>query len=139
MISARISATCPSSGIILLAPGPQAVHSGLDHAVDMGGLQGVGDLRRHVGLVMLGQHLLGIEHAVVADAALGHHALTLAEQVGQDAGVADRYRGGVVGDIETHREPVRLAFSVSLTTRPPTRKTASVGCSLAITCVGLKK
>src|SRR5690606_7397629 len=60
--------------------------------------------RRHVVLVVLGQHLVGHEHAVLVQAAIGHHARILLEQVGQHAVVDHRHLGLVVGDHETHLE-----------------------------------
>src|SRR5690606_35431458 len=52
-------------------------------------LQGLLDLTRHVLLVVLGQHLLGLENAVGAEGAGGHDTLPLAEQVRQVALLGD--------------------------------------------------
>src|SRR5262245_59796618 len=72
--SATISAKCPSSATTLVA---------LPFA---GGLERVDDFLRHIGLVVLGQHLARHELAVRAHAALGHHALAFLEQVRHQAG-----------------------------------------------------
>ena len=69
-------------------------------------LQGVGDLLRHVGLVMLGQHGVGLEHAGGIERAFGDDALPFAEQVRQNSLVGDRQRGAAVGDAEIDREIV---------------------------------
>ena len=55
---------------------------------------------RHVALVVLGQHLARLEHAVGAEGALRHHALALAEQVGQVALEHHRAHGDLVGHLE---------------------------------------
>src|SRR3954447_26933017 len=48
-------------------------------------LQAVGDLLRHVGLVVLGQHAIGTKSAGRIEGAFGNDPLSLAEQVGQQA------------------------------------------------------
>ena len=53
-------------------------------------LQGVDDFLRHVRLVVLGQHGIGFERAAAVERAFGDDALPFAEQVGQDALIADR-------------------------------------------------
>ena len=55
----------------------------------------VGDFGRHVVLVVLGEHGRGDEGAVGVAAAFDHHALALAEQVGQRAGDRSRGRRGL--------------------------------------------
>src|SRR5687768_4542150 len=50
-------------------------------------LQRLGDLRRHVGLVVLGQHLACDELAAVVERAFDDHALAFAEQVRQQAAI----------------------------------------------------
>ena len=52
----------------------------------------VGGLRRHVVLVVLGEHFGRVEHAVGSELALRDDAFALLEQVGKDAGVDDRDR-----------------------------------------------
>ncbi len=49
---------------------------------------------------MLGQHLLGLEHAGMVELALGHHALAFTEQVRQFAAEAGGHGAGLVGDGE---------------------------------------
>src|SRR3954453_16578541 len=48
-------------------------------------LQGVGDVLWHVGLVMLGEHRVGLEHARGVERALGDDALPFAKQVLQNS------------------------------------------------------
>lgn len=67
-------------------------------------LQPVGNFLRHVVLVVFGKHAVGhetvgrgIEHA------FGHHALPFAEEIGQDAGIADRHSRFAVRHREAHR------------------------------------
>ena len=74
-----------------------------------GPLQRVGHFLGHVGLVVLGQHFGGAERAVRLQRAQRHHALPFAEQIGQDAGIADRDGGGAIGDAEAHRRACALA------------------------------
>ncbi len=45
---------------------------------------------RHVALVMLGEHGVGVEDAAGLELAFGHHALPFAEQVWHDALEAHR-------------------------------------------------
>jgi hypothetical protein len=61
---------------------------------------GLGGFRRHVVLVVLGQHFAGGEAAVIAELALGDDAFAFLEQVGQDA---------LVGTV--------MSLSVSVTTK----------------------
>src|SRR3954467_11703191 len=44
-------------------------------------LQRIGDVLRHIGLVVLGEHRIGLEYAAGVERAFGHHALPFAEQV----------------------------------------------------------
>ena len=84
-------------------------------------LQRVGDILGHVGLVMLGQHGIGLEHAGGIERAFGDDALPFAEQVGQNSLVGDRQRGAAVGDLKfTARLSPRT--SEPGCTRPPRRK-----------------
>jgi hypothetical protein len=57
-------------------------------------LEAVLHFGRHVVLVVLGQHLFGDEHTVVTLRAAGDDALPFAEQVRQDARVADAHVAG---------------------------------------------
>ena len=63
-------------------------------------LEAVGDLARHVVLVVLGEHAVGLEGAGLVERAFGHHALPFAEQIGQQALIRDRDGVAAVG----HRE-----------------------------------
>ena len=67
-------------------------------------LQGVGDLLRHVGLVVLGEHAVGLERAGRLERAFGHHALPFAEQIGQQTLIGDRERVLAVGHVEADVE-----------------------------------
>ena len=69
-------------------------------------LQGIGDLFRHVGLVVLGENRVGLEHAGAVERALGHDALPFAEQVGQHALIGDRDFAVAVGDLEADAQIV---------------------------------
>src|ERR1700690_251107 len=63
-------------------------------------LQGLDNLARHVILVVLGEHGVGLEQAARLDIALGDDALPLAEQVGHNALEADRNVLVAVGDLK---------------------------------------
>ncbi len=89
--------------------------TGLDHQFVASGchtpfcLQAVGDFLRHVILVVLGQHGVGLEDAVSRECAFRDDALLLAKQVRQDAGIGHRHRFFLVGDREGHRSRRRRA------------------------------
>ena len=72
-------------------------------------LQAVRHLGRHVVLVVLGEDFLGHE-AIAVELAARDDALPLAEQVRQDAGVADRNFLLEVGQYEGDLEAARLAL-----------------------------
>ena len=76
-------------------------------------LHRLGRFRRHVVLVVLGEHLGRGEHAVGAELALRDDAFALLEQVRKDAGVAhrDAFRG--VGDDEADRQAVGGALDAA--------------------------
>src|SRR5919107_707871 len=63
-------------------------------------LQRVGDLAWHVGLVVLGQHRVGLEHARPIKHAFGDHALSFPEQVRQEAPVLHAHGPVRVHDLE---------------------------------------
>src|SRR5690606_2436905 len=88
--SASTNAKWPSSTVIggSLAPGVggRCASFRLPYALF---LQPLGHFPRHVVLVVLGEHAVGDEDAVRAEAALGHNPRPVAEQVWQDARVAD--------------------------------------------------
>src|SRR5262245_18636740 len=60
-------------------------------------LQGLGHFRRHVGLIMLGEHGIGQQAARSIQGALGDNTLTLAEEVRQNAGIGDLDALGGIG------------------------------------------
>ena len=85
------------------------------------GLQAVGHFLRHVGLVVLGQHAVGDEHAVRPEAAFGDDALLLAEQVRQDAAYR---RPSPISPCRSPRRRPRCPAPrtiVPFSTRPPSR------------------
>ena len=63
-------------------------------------LERLGDLRRHVVLIVLGEHAVGDEGALGRELALGDDALSFLEQVRQHALVGDRHRLQRIGDGE---------------------------------------
>src|SRR5699024_7872087 len=63
-------------------------------------LERLGDLGRHVVLVVLGEHAVGTENPTRFEFALGHHALALAEEVREDAAIAHRNLLGRIGNGE---------------------------------------
>ena len=69
-------------------------------------LQGVGDFLGHVALIMLSEHIVGIEYAGVVERPFRHDPLPFAEQVRQDALKGDRNGTVAVGHLEAHRECV---------------------------------
>ena len=75
---------------------------GLAVAPDARLLQRVGDLGRHIVLVVLGEDLAGREHAVLAEHALCDDPLPLTEQIRQNALVADRHLVRPIGQAELH-------------------------------------
>src|SRR5690606_39203913 len=66
-------------------------------------LQHLRHFGRHVVLVVLGQHTVGLERARDVQPAFGHDPLALAEKVREYAGIRDRKRGLHVGDDKAHR------------------------------------
>ena len=83
-------------------------------------LQGLGDFRRHVFLVMLGQDLVRHEAAVGLQAAFHHHPLALAEEIGQHALIGDRQRFLQIGHAEA-RGPAVAILTLPFSTSPPSR------------------
>ena len=63
--------------------------------------QRVGDLLRHVGLIVFGEDRVGGEQSGTVQRAFGDDALPFPEQVGQHALIGDRYLAVAVGDVET--------------------------------------
>src|SRR5258708_17164189 len=66
-------------------------------------LQRVRDFLGHIGLVVLGEHGVGLEHAARVERAFGDHALPFAKQIGQISLVENRQGRPPVGDHDTHR------------------------------------
>src|SRR5512146_1126665 len=91
-----------------------------------GFLQGIGGFGRHVIFVMLGEHLIGVEHVVGFQLALGNHALPLLEQVGKNALVDHRHGLGRIGDVEAHRQTVLLALHAAGLDQPADTETAAL-------------
>src|SRR5262245_45147130 len=60
--------------------------------------QRLGDLGRHVGLIVLSKHRVGQETAGLIEYAFGNHTLAFAEKIRQDPGIAHIDGPGVVGD-----------------------------------------
>src|SRR5262245_32105830 len=60
--------------------------------------QRLGDLGRHVGLIVLSKHRVGQEPPGLVEDTFGDHALAFAEKIRQDPGIAHIDRPGVVGD-----------------------------------------
>jgi hypothetical protein len=100
---------------------------GLAHAHRHAGLAGGlvearHDLRRHVVLVVLGQYLVGLEHALPVQPAVHDDALPLAEQVGQDADVLHRQAVGTVSDREAHPQATGFALDAAGLDQPADAK-----------------
>ncbi len=77
-------------------------------------LQRTRHLRRHVLLVVLGEHFVRDEHPVRAHAAVGDDALALTEQIGQHARVFHLQLILEVGDHEVHVETAGLPMEAAL-------------------------
>src|SRR5262245_56178655 len=60
-------------------------------------LQGLGHFRRHVGLIMLGEHGIGLQAARCIQCSLGDDSLAFAEQVRQNAAIGDLDALGGIG------------------------------------------
>jgi len=94
--------------------------------------QRIGDLRRHVVFVVLGQHLVRNESLIRRYSALRYHALALAKQVGQDSVKMYRDPG-----VEMNSTCVPFFRTLPCSTRPPMRKRRSSGALPSRTSVGL--
>src|SRR5438067_4371834 len=68
-------------------------------------LQGFDHFRRHVFLIMLGQHFTGNERAVRVHGAGGDHALAFAKQRRQHAVIIGQDTALAIGDAEPHFRP----------------------------------
>src|SRR5262245_33346502 len=53
-------------------------------------LQSVGDVLRHIGLVVFGEHAVGPKRTSRIEGAFGDHALPFAEKIRQQALIGDR-------------------------------------------------
>jgi hypothetical protein len=86
--------------------------------------QRVGDLFRHVGLVVLGEDRIGVELAGAVQCAFGDHALALPEQIRQHALIGDHDVAIAVGHIEADfqivaaRDTSRLDQAAEADARP---------------------
>src|SRR5258708_23666139 len=69
-------------------------------------LQRVRDFLGHVGLVMLGEHGVGLEHAGGVERAFGDHTLPFTEQIRKNSLVGHGHYGAAVGDLERDRQVV---------------------------------
>src|SRR6516225_8172743 len=69
-------------------------------------LQSIGDVLRHVGLVVLGEHAVGPKCTSRIEGAFGDHALPFAEKIRQQALIGDRDRTLAVGHLETYGQAV---------------------------------
>src|SRR5262249_31729480 len=67
-------------------------------------LEGIGNLLRHVIFVVLGEHVVGLEHAVAVERAFRHNTLPFAEQVWQDALIGNRNGAVSVRHLEANRK-----------------------------------
>jgi hypothetical protein len=75
---------------------------------------------------MLGEHLVGAEHAVGAELALRYDPLSLTEQIGQRALEHHRNAARSVGDDERHADAVALALHASLLHHPADAESAAL-------------
>src|SRR5579863_9744700 len=117
---ARIRANSASSGSIS-APARRAARrraarggSGVSPRLTMPALQRARDFRRHVLLVVLGEHLISHEGAVCAQPAVSHHAGALTEEVRKHLVVHHGHLVVEVGDGEVHLEAARHALQCPL-------------------------
>src|SRR5260370_9139287 len=69
-------------------------------------LQRVRDFLGHIGLVVLGEHGVGLEHAGRVERAFADHALPFAKQIGPNSLVGARQRRAAVGDQEADRKVI---------------------------------
>src|SRR5438552_6798940 len=82
--------------------------------------------RRHVVLVVLGEHLARVENSVRPKLSLSHHTLALAEQIREEAAVDDRDVLRRVRDDELHGDAVGLALHASRRDHPADAERASL-------------
>ena len=88
-------------------------------------LQSIGHFRRHVVFIVLGQHLLGTEHTVRFQPALGDNPFTLAEQVRQDASVNYRDRVCRISHRKSHGYTVLVAGHAVILHQPANTEAAA--------------
>ena len=69
-------------------------------------LQRVGDVFRHIGLVMFGEHAVGAEDPARIESAFSNYALPFAEKIRQKAVVGHRHGTPAVGHLKTDGEPI---------------------------------
>ena len=81
--------------------------------------QCLGNLGRHVILVMFGQHLPGNENPFGVERAFGHNTLPFAEQIGQQVTIKHRHLGAEIGDDKAGGEAVGQFLNMTrITCRP---------------------
>jgi hypothetical protein len=80
----------------------------------LGVLQGLGGLGWHVVLVVLGQHLVGVEDAVRPSLPCATTPLPSLNRSGSRAGVGDRNLLRPVGDGKADRQALRFALEAAL-------------------------
>src|SRR5215510_4953899 len=69
-------------------------------------LQSVGDVLRHIGLVVLSEHAVGPKGTSRIEGAFGDHALPFAEKIRQQTLISDRNRTLAVGHLKTDGKAV---------------------------------
>src|SRR5262249_60169571 len=69
-------------------------------------LQSVGDVLRHIGLVVFGEHAVGPECTSRIEGAFGDHTLPFAEKIRQQALIGDQDGTFAVGHLETYGQAV---------------------------------
>ena len=62
------------------------------------------DLRWHVIFVVFSQHFARNEKTIAIETTVGNYSLSLAKQVGQDAGVFNLYHLLIIGEIKLDRQ-----------------------------------
>jgi len=105
----------------------------------LGGVNRLASLGRHVVLIVLGQNLIGVEHAVGSICPCATHPRPSLNKSGKDSFVNNWNTLGGVSHDEARCQPIVIAIERSFSTNPPTRKVRPTGASFATTCEGLKK
>src|SRR6476659_2821727 len=79
----------------------------------LGSVNCLARLRRHVVLIVLGKHLIGVENSVRANVSLRHATAPFFEQVGKNSFVDYRNALGCIGDDEARCQAIVLAIQRS--------------------------